>query len=332
MPERRAQLDNWLQQHLDGSRYSIAPASEDASFRRYFRVSGDDWSRIVMDAPPQHEDCQPFIDIDHRLRAAGVNAPEITAADPDLGFILMSDLGSQTYLDVLDESLAEPLYADAINTLLQMQERTRTDGLPEYDAQLLRAEMQLFPDWLLARHLDLTLDGAQQKMLQTVFAVLADSALAQPRTFVHRDYHSRNLMHSDNNPGVLDFQDAVHGPITYDLVSLLRDCYITWPQTRIDQWLEHYRTAAVARGLLSTEDLARFGRWFDLMGIQRHLKAAGIFARLLHRDGKPGYIGDIPRTLQYVANVASLYDELRPFGAFVAAQVLPALAARAAQA
>lgn len=311
MPQRLEQLNHWLQRDLRLPPYAIAPASSDASFRRYFRVTFDGESRIVMDAPPVQEDTGPFVRIARRLREIGLNVPEILAEEPGQGFLLLSDLGSQQYLSVLDEQNVERLYGDALGALSILQAcGPGAEELPPYDeAQLLR-EMELFREWYLGRHLGLTLTAAEQQVLDRTFRLLAASALEQPRVSVHRDYHSRNLMVAPHNPGILDFQDAMFGPVTYDLVSLLRDCYIAWPQALVEEWVLGYQDLALHSGILRDHDEERFLRWFDLMGVQRHFKASGIFARLNHRDGKPGYLKDIPRTLGYVQAVAERYPEL----------------------
>jgi aminoglycoside/choline kinase family phosphotransferase len=300
----------------------LVPASEDASFRRYFRVQpGEGPSLVVMDAPPDREDCGPFVAIAQRLAAVGLHVPAIHAADLDLGFVLLEDLGAIPYLQALDDATVDALYGDATRALRTMQREVASDGLPPYDRALLQTEMALFTDWLLGRHLGLDLSDEERRILEQTFELLVDNALEQPVVCVHRDYHSRNLMVVDaNNPGIIDFQDAVAGPVTYDLVSLLRDCYIAWPPERVDAWVDAY--AAGAPGV----DRATFRRWFDRMGVQRHLKAAGIFARLRHRDGKPGYLADIPRTLGYIVEVAGRDAAVRPLGAFIAGRVLPVLA------
>jgi len=309
--ERTASRDRWLARVCPQATGPGVPASSDASFRRYFRVGTPGGSVILMDAPPELEDSRPYVDVAERLLAAGVNVPAILAADPDQGFLLLDDLGDDLYLAQIDDHNADALYGDAIEALVSMQSRTRCDGLPDYDEALLRREMRLFPDWLLERHLGLETAAAEAD-LTTTFDALVEAALEQPRVFVHRDYHSRNLMRTrDNNPGILDFQDAVVGPVTYDLVSLLRDCYVAWPATRIEQWIAQYRRRAAGAGL-ETGDADTFRRWFDLMGVQRHLKASGIFARLYHRDGKPGYLDDIPRTWGYISALLDRHDELRP--------------------
>jgi aminoglycoside/choline kinase family phosphotransferase len=279
-----------------------------------------------MDAPPDKEDSQPFVTVAKLLFDAGLNVPEIIDQDLDKGYLLLGDLGSTLYLDVLSDDTVERLYGDALGALAAIQACDPGPGvLPDYDRELLMNEMALFRDWLVGTHLGITLDAAKSAMLDAAFDLLADSALAQPQVLVHRDYHSRNLMVTDrNNPGILDFQDAVIGPVTYDLVSLLRDCYIQWPRARVEDWALGYQELALQSGILREEheDPRQFLRWFDLMGVQRHLKAAGIFARLNHRDGKPGYLDDIPRTLGYVVEVSGRYPELAGLGEFVAREVL----------
>ena len=284
------------------------PADADARVAAIYRqdktIIPDGNTLIAMDAPPDKEDCRPFVAIAARMRSAGLHVPEIFEQDLALGFLLLEDLGSRSYLAALNPETVEPLYAAALAALLRLQTRAPVTGLPRYDRDLLSREMGLFSDWLLGEHLGLKPSREEQGMLATTFERLIDNALAQPVVCVHRDYHSRNLMLVEaENPGVIDFQDAVAGPVTYDLVSLLRDCYVRWPGERVDAWVAEYYRAAHAAGLLVGVDEAGFLELFDLTGVQRHLKAAGIFARLNHRDGKPGYLGDIPRTLGYVVEV-----------------------------
>lgn len=328
MSQRLSQLKHWLEVTCGLPDAGLEPASEDASFRRYFRVRPRDAATtfVVMDAPPDKEDCRPFLRIAEAMRGTGVHVPVVHASDLAQGFLLLEDLGSRSYLDVLDPASVDALYGDALSALLRFQRGFPVAQLPPYDRALLDREMQLFPDWLLARHLDLRPDPDERVVLQTTFDVLADTALEQPVVGVHRDYHSRNLMLVERaNPGIIDFQDAVAGPVTYDLVSLLRDCYVAWPAARVWDWVAGYHADAVATGLVDDIDVQQFARWFDLMGVQRHLKAAGIFARLLHRDGKPGYIRDIPRTLGYIVEVSSRRDEVRALGELIERRVLPAL-------
>ena len=314
MSERLAELQHWLADELGFGDFTIEPASSDASFRRYFRVTSGKTSQIVMDAPPDKEDCGPFISIASILADLGLNVPLILEADLRRGFLLMSDLGSVHYLQALNEQNVERLYGDALHALRLLQTVPVEDaGIPDYDRDLLLREMALFRDWYLGRHLQLTMSEALSEVLEQSFAFLAEAALSQPRAWVHRDYHSRNLMVTEmSNPGILDFQDAVIGPLTYDLVSLLRDCYVNWPQERVMGWVRDYLAISQANGMLSGIDPQQFQRWFDLMGVQRHLKAVGIFARLNHRDSKPGYLPDIPRTLGYVLEVSARYSELGP--------------------
>jgi hypothetical protein len=324
-------LRHWLESELGWRGCGLAPASADASFRRYFRVTHDGATVIAMDAPPDKEDVGPYLRVAGMLEAVGVNAPRPIARNAADGFLLLTDLGSTTYLEALaDEERAEALYRDAIVALVRIQfgGRDHVAALPPYDERLLRTEMRLFPDWLLARHLGIGLDAGIAATLESAADLLVANALAQPRVFVHRDYHSRNLMVCEGaNPGVLDFQDAVHGPLTYDLVSLLRDCYVAWPQERVLAWAHDFRRLAASAGLGTGVDEAEFLRWFDLMGVQRHLKAAGIFARLWHRDGKPGYLPDVPRTLGYIAEACARHDDLAALGELVRERVLPAMQA-----
>lgn len=326
MPHRLEQLNHWLTKTVGVPAYEIAPASSDASFRRYFRIVFNGESRIVMDAPPDKEDSRPFVILGRQLHAAGLNVPEILAEDLEQGFLLLSDLGAQQYLSALNENTVDLLYGDALGALVVLQTcGPGSDALPPYDESLLRREMELFRDWYLGRHLGLSPGDSEQAVLDETFSLLVDNALAQPQVSVHRDYHSRNLMVSARNPGILDFQDAVYGPVTYDLVSLLRDCYIAWPREQVEQWVLGYHDIAIDHGILRGPQEERFLRWFDLMGVQRHLKASGIFARLNHRDGKPGYLGDIPRTLAYVTEVSGRYPELRPFLHLLEEHVMPSL-------
>ena len=338
---RLSRICAWLPQVLGRTEFTIEPASADASFRRYFRVGFADNapSLIVMDAPPGKEDVEPYIEIARMLVDAGINAPHVLARNVAEGFLLLSDLGARTYLmDLIDGKNVDALYGDALAALVQMEKGcTQVNALPPYDQALLLREMQLFPEWFLGRHLEVALSTDEQRALDAVLANLIESALAQPRVFVHRDYHSRNLMIADDarfgrNPGVLDFQDAVHGPTTYDLVSLLRDCYVAWPIERVHAWVRDYRRLALAVGLDVGASETELLQWFDLMGVQRHLKAIGIFARLWYRDGKRGYLNDIPRTLDYIRAVAPNYRTLAPLSELIESKVLPAMARAAGQA
>ncbi len=327
MTERLEILRRWVAERLGVEDFSLQPASEDASFRSYFRVQHDATSYIVMDAPPASEDSKPFIEVSRSFHALGLNVPEVLEVDSQRGFLLLTDLGSCLYLDALNEDTVERLYGDAMGALLVLQACGPVAGqLPAYDHRLLWDEMELFRDWFLKQLLGIELGTDQQQQLDKTFAKLAEMALLQPRACVHRDYHSRNLMVTEkNNPGILDFQDAVIGPITYDLVSLLRDCYIDWPRAKVQEWVLGYRELALQSGVLKDVEEQHFLRWFDWMGVQRHLKAAGIFARLNYRDGKPGFLKDIPRTVSYISEVTGRYEELAELHELVTMRVIPRL-------
>ncbi|GMR19853.1 MAG: phosphotransferase [Gammaproteobacteria bacterium] len=315
MDSRLEQLKTWLIEILGTSVFTLTPASADASFRRYFRVVVDGPTYIAMDAPPDKEALEPFCRIARRWRDTGLNVPEIFHRNDKQGFLLLSDLGNKVYLDQLRADNADMLYADAMASLCRLQVATTSQEnfLPPYDAVLLDAEMQLFPDWYLMHELGASLTTEQSSSLAQVFALLRENALVQPRVWVHRDYHSRNLMVTNTqSPGILDFQDAVLGPVTYDLVSLLKDCYIAWPRERVLGWVRDYYSRIKESGVPVSAGVEEFIRWFDLMGVQRHLKATGIFARLYHRDSKPGYLNDIPRILAYIEEVGQDYPEVRP--------------------
>jgi hypothetical protein len=324
---RTVLLRDWLSDHLacqsreNRGEFTLEPASADASFRRYFRVTLPDAStRIVMDAPPEHEDCRPFLKVAGIFRAAGVHVPEVYAHDLEQGFLLLSDLGSTMYLDVLDAASAARLYGQANAALVDIQRASQAGALPEYDRALLARELDLFPDWYVARHLGVTLSEAQQATMRAVFEKILASNLAQPKVFVHRDYHSRNLMvcgEADSatypaNPGIIDFQDAVHGPITYDLVSLYRDAYIDWEEEQELDFVIRYWEQARAAGLPVRANFDDFYRDYEWMGAQRQIKVLGIFARLCHRDGKAGYVNDMPRVLAYLRRTCERYLDLRP--------------------
>ena len=323
-----------MQQFDDIAGAYLTPASADASFRRYFRASKKGLSRIVMDAPPEKENSEPFVRIASYLQQMNLNAPRVIEADLERGFLLLTDLGSTQYLEVLnhDSARSDVLYTDAINALVKMQDEGAQFHfeLPPYDDKLLRFELSLFGDWLCGTHLGIKFSEEESRKWNTVCDFLVYNALDQQRVFVHRDYHSRNLMVVDeDNPGILDFQDAVSGPYTYDLVSLLKDCYIAWPEDAVSDWaLSFHRKRQAAMGSSTDEDT--FIRHFELMGVQRQLKAAGIFARLNHRDGKTGYMLDIPRTLNYIVAIADRYEELYFLAALISEQVLPKLAEQSA--
>ena len=327
MTDRLEQLVTWLSGQPDLRPDTLEQVAGDASFRRYYRVfTADGDSRIVMDAPPEHEDCHPFVDVTGRLETAGVHVPHIHAQDLEQGFLLLEDFGDIQYLDQLDQDSAARLYGDALDALVAFQAAAPSDGLPPYDEALLRFEMELFREWLCTRHLGLELDLQENAMLDTLFTCLVENALEQPQLFVHRDYHSRNLMLTDSNsPGIIDFQDAVRGPITYDLVSLLKDAYIRWPLEQVDIWVEDYVELALQSGLIDGAQAQQFQRWFDLMGLQRHIKVAGIFARLYRRDAKAGYLADIPLVLDYIVEMADRYPAFSGLADLITLRVRPAL-------
>ena len=312
-------LRNWLkalqpswQLDLD----TLAPASADASFRRYFRIESqnpDFGTLIIMDAPPQHEPLDAFIKVDLLLSEAGLNVPKILEQNTSEGFLLLNDLGNATYLAELNNQTANHLYQDATHALIQMQLASKPNVLPNYDEALLQRELDLFPEWYLKKHLNIDLNEQQQNQLKKSFELIIENNLAQAKVYVHRDYHSRNLMvTAENNPGILDFQDAVYGPITYDASSLWRDAYIAWPEERVIDWVIKFWEQGRKAGLPMTEDFGQFYRDFEWMGLQRHLKVLGIFARLFHRDGKNGYLKDIPLVLEYAIATANRYIELKP--------------------
>jgi len=329
-------LRDWLANELTFGADRIAPASGDASFRRYFRIWRDGETFIAMDAPPGREDVRPYLTIARMLAEIGVHVPRILAEQHTHGFLLVTDLGTRHYLEDLTASHnVEAHYLDAMMTLNRIQSRGAEHArhLAGYEHAILEREMKLMPEWFCGRHLKLELNADDQEMLAATFAFLCREALAQPRVFVHRDYHSRNLMvFLGDNPGVLDFQDALHGPVTYDLVSLFRDCYIEWPEARVHDWVLRYRSMAQTAGVDVGANEAEFVRWFDLMGVQRHVKVLGIFSRLFHRDGKAEYLNNLPLTLKYVRSVCARHTELEPLGRFLSTRVAPILAQRIAEA
>lgn len=320
------ELREWVLQALDGCDATFERASEDASFRRYFRIRAGERTWIAMDAPPEFEDCTPFVHVANLMRDAGVHVPEVLAQDIARGFLLLSDLGTTTYLRALEETNVDALFSDAIRSLIDWQLASTPQMLPPYDDALLRRELELFPEWYLGRHLGIELDSAQRAMLDALFARLIEAALAQPQVYVHRDYMPRNLMLSEPNPGVLDFQDAVFGPITYDVVSLFRDAFVSWPEERVLDWSARYWERAKKAALPVHSDFAAFYRDFEWMGLQRHLKILGIFARIHYRDGKGGYLEDTPRFIGYARSVAERYRELLPL-----AKLLDALGAQSSR-
>lgn len=322
MDIRLGQLEHWLTQDLGFSSYEIEPASADASFRRYFRVRVAEESHIVMDAPPDKEDCRPFLDVSARLLDCKLNVPHILAENLQEGFLLLSDLGSTLYLDALNLKSADDLYTAAIDALVTMQCEAETEGLPHYDEHLLLKEMSLFGDWLLDRHLSLA--DKERYRLDDLMAFLLQEVLAQSTCFVHRDFHSRNLLVCPHNPGIIDYQDAVLGPLTYDLVSLFKDSYVKWDQKLIDKWMQTFHHKLGERGV-EVPGWPVFRRWIDMTGVQRELKVGGIFARLYHRDGKAAYLKDIPRTLSYITDLKGRYEELEELINLLEQDVLPAL-------
>jgi hypothetical protein len=344
MDHRLQLLTRWVRQFPGFANTAVAPVAGDASFRRYFRVwRSADWQAaqgmekaqagqpfIVMDAPPAHEDCQPFVTLAQHWRSQGVKVPAIVQQDLAQGLLLMEDFGDRLLLGQLNTANADQLYGNTLAELLRIQQLPDNPDCPlaAYSDDLLDREMALFRDWLLQRQLGLELNDSDLAMLNATFTLLRKSASAQPRVPVHRDYHSRNLLvtGSDDRPGVIDFQDAVVGPVTYDLVSLLKDCYVQWPHERVDNWMESYRQSSLNAGLHSA-DAATFRQWFELMGMQRHLKAAGIFARLALRDGKPDYLNDIPRTLGYLCSASAHQPALRTFHDWLLNTVIPAVEA-----
>lgn len=326
---RLALILEWLSRDLGLDPERIAPASSDASFRRYFRVFRRADTFIVMDAPPGKEDVRPYLHVSQLLEGLGAHVPHVHAQDVARGFVLLEDLGSTHYLAQLRAG-ADPqaLYGDALRVLAQIQARGAQAAaqLPPYDRDALMRELALMPEWFCARHLRLELTAAERELVGATFERLVAEALAQPAVFVHRDYHSRNLMVVErDNPGIIDFQDALCGPVGYDLVSLLKDCYIAWPRAQVERWVREYRDALRAHGVAAGADERQFLRWFDLIGVQRHLKVLGIFARLWYRDGKPDYLADLPLTLDYVRDACARHAELQEFARFVERRIVPEL-------
>ncbi|HYC38163.1 MAG TPA: phosphotransferase [Usitatibacter sp.] len=316
MDPRFRALEAWLGTVLPGAVRRIEPASADASFRRYFRaILEDGTTRIVMDAPPEREASTPqFVRIAALIREAGLNAPQVFEQDLAQGFLLLADLGTTSYLAALQAGSPDALFGDATTALVRWQAASRPGVLPEYDEAMLRREMELFPDWYIGRHLGMELAASQRESLESVFRIVLANNLAQPRVFVHRDFMPRNLMVSRPNPGILDFQDATFGPIGYDIACLFRDAYVSWDEERVLDGTIRYWEKARRAGLPVRADFAHFWRDVEWMGLQRHLKVAGIFARLAHRDGKRGYVEDTPRFIGYLRHAVSRYDELAPLG------------------
>jgi len=310
--DRYASLQDWIARQFPGKAFTLSPASADASFRRYFRVTFPDSTLIAMDAPPPQEDCRPFVRVAALMADANIHVPAVLAQDLVRGFLLLSDLGATTYLAALNSGNADQLFSDAIDTLVRWQLASREDVLPAYDKALLRRELDLFPEWYIGRHLGITLSSQQSESLKKIFGLILAANLAQPKVYVHRDYMPRNLMVSNPNPGVLDFQDALFGPISYDVASLFKDAFLSWEEERVLDWTVHYWERARRAGLPVNADFGVFYRDFEWMGLQRHLKVLGIFARICHRDGKAGYVEDTPRFLGYVRAVALRYAALTP--------------------
>jgi aminoglycoside/choline kinase family phosphotransferase len=326
---RLALIHEWLSRDLGLRPERIEPASSDASFRRYFRAFQGRRTFVVMDAPPGKEDVRPYLKVTHLLESIGIHVPHVHESDIARGLLLLEDLGGTHYLSRLSAGDdPESLYGDALDVLAEIQVRGQAGAgeLAPYDREPLARELALMPEWFLQKHLQISLTAAQLRTIATAFEFLIQEALAQPTVFVHRDYHSRNLMVvEDRNPGVLDFQDALRGPIGYDLVSLLKDCYISWPRERVESWVVQYRQRLRSRGGPVGSDWREFLRWFDLIGVQRHIKVLGIFARLWYRDGKPGYLRDLPLTLEYVRDACARYSELADLGQLIEADIVPEL-------
>ncbi len=328
---RLQKLERWIAGLPGPPVDRIAPASADASFRRYFRIHRGGGTQIAMDAPPERESLDAWLRVARILAATGVHVPPVLAVDTEQGFVLIGDLGRHHYLEAIGQGTDPgPLYTDAVDALVRMQsgDSAEAEELPPYDRELLMRELELFTEWFVSRHLSLSPDDGERAVISGAFDWLCDRALEQPVVFVHRDYHSRNLLvRPEGNPGIVDFQDAVRGPISYDLVSLLKDCYVVWPRQQMLAWLDRYREKAGAAGLDVAASRAEFLAWFDRMGLQRHLKVLGIFARLWHRDGKPGYLGDLPRVLDYTLQATSQLPELSDFDSYLRRQVVPAFSA-----
>ena len=318
-PDRAAARLAWTRSALGDQSLLLEPASSDASFRSYWRTHHDGRSWIVMDSPPAQEDPQPWLKIGQQLAAAGLHVPAVHAQDLEQGFLLIEDLGTRLYLRELNERNADALYGDAMDALLRMQTRMEYRELPPFDHDVLVRGLEVMPEWFLGRHLDHTPNSGERNVLEAAFDVIIRNAQEQPRCFVHRDYHSRNLLVVEqNNPGIIDFQGALAGPITYDLASLLRDAYVTWPRERVEAWVESHRQRLLGAGAIGHDvDRERFLRWFDLTGMHRHVRVLGQFYRLWYRDGKPGYLADVPRVYHYVVTVARSYPELADFAALI---------------
>ncbi|GFZ95302.1 aminoglycoside phosphotransferase family protein [Dyella caseinilytica] len=309
----------WTRTSLGNPTLTLEPASADASFRSYWRTHHDGRSWIVMDSPPAQEDPRPWLKIGQQLAAAGLHVPAVYDKDLEQGFLLIEDLGTQLYLPALNESTVDALYGEAMDALLRMQSRMDYRDLPPFDSDVLIRGLEIMPEWFLGRHLGHKPDSSEADVLEAAFGVIVRNALEQPRCFVHRDFHSRNLLIVEHNsPGIIDFQGALAGPITYDLASLLRDGYIAWPRERVEAWAESYRCKLIDTQRIAADvDQKQFLRWFDLTGLHRHVRVLGQFYRLWYRDGKPGYLADVPRVYHYVISVARSYPELAEFAALI---------------
>jgi len=318
----------WARQALSHPTLQLERASTDAGFRSYWRTVGLSPSRIVMDSPPDQEDVRPWLAMRALLASGGVRVPQVLAEDAETGFLVLEDLGVNTYLHDIDEANADAMFDAAIDQLLKLQAIAPPAGLQRYDEAMLARELRLFDDWFCGRHLGMTLDCGDMETLDAAYRHLIDAALAQPQVLVHRDFMPRNLMQAGNGPAVLDFQDAAVGPIAYDALSLFKDAFLSWPAPRVDAWLRHYHARASAAGL-PVPSLERFLRDAELIGVQRHLKVIGIFARLHHRDGKPKYLADTPRFFVYLDEVLPRYPQLAGLHAFIEGKVKPAILAAA---
>lgn len=319
MDKRFTQLSDWLTNNLSLKVTSIEPASADASFRRYFRVKITPGCSktlphtfIAMDSPPEYEDNALFVRCTDVLKRCGLHVPTIFEKNLSQGFLAISDLGTQVFQNSLNEKSADQLYGDAMQSLLKMQSNANLNDAPKYNAQKLGDEIQLFEDWYIQHYHQISLNTQEQSALKQAQQLLISNALEQPQVLVHRDYHCRNLLvTTDNNPGIIDYQDMLIGPITYDLVSLFKDCYIQWPTTKTHQWIDKFQQHSLVMGIHGCADKNQWRRWFDLMGIQRHLKVLGIFSRLYFRDNKDQYLNDIPLTYEYLINTSEQYVELQ---------------------
>lgn len=326
-------LAQWTRTQLQargwpGAGDKLQALSGDAGFRTYYRVATVP-PLIAVHAPPATESASVFVSLARYLRDQGIHTPEVLAFDAEQGFLLLEDLGSRHLLDELTTATVDTLYAEAMMVLLRLQQVAPPTDLPAYDRPLLRREMALFSEWFVPQLLGHSLSDAELTLLDDVFTVLEDSALDQPQVLVHRDFHSRNLMVRDGAaPGVIDFQDAVRGPVTYDLVSVLRDCYVRWPDAKVERWAVTYADMAVDVGIMDAVCEHTFMRWFDLMGLQRHIKVLGIFARLWLRDGKSAYLNDLPLVLRYTLEVARKYPEFAAFAAWFETVLLPLAASQ----